>query len=118
MSIQSVARLWDDVRVDPDATDELVRQLVATAGALGEAIGVLEGDGPVIADDWGGPHRDAFDVEREQLADSGRALIEQLLATASTVTATLAAAEGEQQLRMRLRDRAMAAESCEARRPC
>lgn len=111
-------RIWDDVRVDEVATDELIRQLVATAGAMGEVVAVLEGDGPVIAEDWGGPHRDAFDADRAQIAESACSLAEQLLVAAAGAGAVLATGEGEQRLRNRLRSQLMADEVCRPGRAC
>jgi hypothetical protein len=95
--------LVTDVRADPGAADDLVRQLVATAGGLGEALAVLAGDGPLIAGDWGGPHRLAFDADREQVLAVGHALADALFAAAGHVASVLAEAEGEQRLRERLR---------------
>jgi hypothetical protein len=110
--------LWADVRADAAATDELVRQLVATAGAVGEVVAVLEVDGPAIVDDWGGPHREAFDADRARLVASGHALAASLLASAREATALLAAAEGEQRLRARLRHQLLAAAACAPGDPC
>lgn len=112
MSDRSRSSLWDNVRIDADATDDLVRQLVATAAALGEAASLLDGDGEVVAQDWGGPHRDAFDDDRARIAESARAVSENLLATAAAASALLAAGEGEQHLRMRLRYQAQAEQEC------
>jgi len=113
-----MSSIWSDVRSDAVATDELVRQLVATAGAVGEVLGVLEGDGPVIAEDWGGPHREAFDADRGRLLERGNELVESLLAAAGDAAALLAASEGEQRLRVRLRNQVLAAEACAPGRPC
>jgi hypothetical protein len=110
--------LWANVRVDPVATDALIEQLVATSGALGEVAAILDADGPVIADDWGGPHRDAFDDERTRLVTSARAAAEELVRVASAAAALLSAAEGEQHLRMRLRSQALAETACQPGEPC
>ena len=110
--------LWSNVRADSLATDALVTELVATSGALGEVAAILDADGPIIAEDWAGPHRDAFDGERAELAAAVRALAEDLLVVAASATALLAAAEGEQHLRMRLRSQALADAACEPGEPC
>lgn len=110
--------LWADVRVDPAATDTLVRELVATARALGEVAEVLAGDGLLIAEDWGGPHRDAFDVDRDGLVASIAALAERLLWAAADAAELLASGQGDQRLRVRLRHQALAAEACAPGRPC
>lgn len=100
---QYMPNLWSDVRIDPAASDEVVRQLLATSVAVGEVAAVLAGDGPVIADDWGGPHRLRFDERRERLVAVAGRIADGLLGAATAVTAALAAGEGEQQLRHRLR---------------
>jgi hypothetical protein len=79
---------------------------------------VLEGDGPVIAEDWGGPHRVAFDADRARLVESGHELVAALLASAREAAALLAAAEGEQRLRVRLRHQILAAGACAPGGPC
>lgn len=119
MQSHVMSSIWTDVRWDQGATDELVRQLLATAGALGDVVGILRGGaGPVAPGDWGGPHRDAFDVDRLRIAGTAERLAEQLLHTAASAGATAAAADGEQRLRVRLRHRAMAADGCVPERPC
>lgn len=98
--------IWTDVRWDQAATDELVRQLLATADAVGEVVAVLERDGPVLVDDWGGPHRLAYDDDRHRLVAGARELAEGLVATAAAAAARAATAESEQRLRFRLRHEA------------
>jgi hypothetical protein len=109
--------MWNDVRYDPDATDRLVRELVGTAGAIEEVLGILGGDGPVIAEDWAGPHRLTYDEERERLVTAAVAVRELVLAAAQGVVAALAAARGEQALRVRLRAE-LAPHACAEGRAC
>jgi hypothetical protein len=96
--------VWSDVRFDLELSEELVRQLVATAGAVGDVLGVLSFDLPLMAEDWLGPHRLAFDDDRARLLRVGEDLLASLLAAARDAAALLAAAEAEQRLRSRLRD--------------
>ena len=98
-----MSSIWSDVRWDAAATDEVVRQLLAAASAVGEVVAILEGDGPVGPRDWGGPHRMAYDQDLVRLRTSARTVAEHLVATAATAAARAAAAQAEQRLRERLR---------------
>jgi hypothetical protein len=113
-----MSSIWDDVRTDPVATEELVRQLVASASAVADALAVLDRDVPSITEDWTGPHRQVFDDELAHLRRRGAELVARLLAGASAAAALQAAADGEQRLRTRLRQQAMAEEACAPAVPC
>ena len=95
--------VWTDVRFDPGASEELVRQLVATAGAVSDVLAVLSHDLPLMAEEWLGPHRQAFDDDRARLVRVGEDLAAALLSAAGDASARLVAAEAEQRLRGRLR---------------
>lgn len=94
--------LWVDVRVSVAHTDALVHDLLATASAVEGALVLLaaEAIGP---GDWAGPHRLAFDAEREALLRRGADLAAALVASAHEAAALLAAGEGEQRFRDRVR---------------
>jgi hypothetical protein len=95
-----------------------VGQLVAAAAAVGESLAVLEQDAPSIVEDWTGPTRDAFDAHLAELRRWGRSLAEALLAGAAAASALQAAADGEQRLRIRLRQQAAADDACAPGVPC
>jgi hypothetical protein len=99
--------IWTDVQTDPAITDELVRQLAAAAAAIGEALAVLEHDRPWVTEDWTGLHRQLFDDELGRLRRRGQRLVEELLQGVSVASTLQAAAEGEQRLRVRLRQQAL-----------
>ena len=94
--------LWVDVRVSVAHTEALVHELLATAATVEASLAVLavRAIGP---DDWGGPHRLVFDDEREVLLRRGTELVEALVASARQAATLLAAGEGEQRFRDRLR---------------
>lgn len=98
----SLPSLWIDVRASAGRTEVLVGELLASAAAV-EAALLLLVDDAVAPDDWGGPHRLAFDTERRQLHERGRHLVAALRATAQDAASLQAAAEGEQRLRERVR---------------
>lgn len=83
-------------------TEALVHDLLDTAARVEASLALLA-PGAVAADDWGGPHRLAFDAEREALLRRGSALHAALAASANDASALLAAAEGEQRFRERVR---------------
>jgi uncharacterized protein YukE len=113
-----MSSIWSDVRSDAETTDDLVGQLLAAAAAVGEALAVLDQDAPAIVEDWTGPHREAFDAELAALRQWGHDLAEVLLAAAAVATTLQAAAEGEQRLRVRLRQQALTDEACAPGVPC
>jgi hypothetical protein len=94
--------LWMDVRVSVAHTEALVHELLATAATVEASLAVLAA-GSIGPDDWGGPHRRAFDDEREVLLRRGTELVDALVASARQAAMLLAAGEGEQRFRDRLR---------------
>ena len=94
--------LWVDVRVSVAHTEALVHDLLATAATVEASLLVLaaEAIGP---EDWAGPHRLVYDAEREVLVRRGAELAAALVASAHEAAALLAAGEGEQRLRERIR---------------
>jgi hypothetical protein len=91
-----------DVRVSVAHTDALVHDLLATAAAVESSLALLarEAIGP---GDWAGPHRLLFDTERDLLLRRGADLVGALVASAQEAAALLAAGEGEQRFRDRVR---------------
>lgn len=110
--------IWTDVHWDRAATDDLVRQLLATAGAVGDVIAVLGGDGPVDDQSWSGPHRHVYDGERRDLVAGARRLADALVAAAGRTAALAEVAAGEERLRARLRSQSMAESACVPGEPC
>jgi hypothetical protein len=110
--------LWEDVRHDPSATHRLIRELLATAGAVGEVVAVLRADGPIIAEDWGGPHRERFDAGRRAMVEAADQTAMALAGAARLAAALLASAEGEQRLRVRMRNQVLLVGACAPGRPC
>jgi hypothetical protein len=98
----SDSSLWVDVRLSVAHTEALVHELLRTSAAVEASLALLaaEAIGP---GDWGGPHRLAFDLEREVLVRRGTDLASALLASAGEAAALLAAGEGEQRFRERVR---------------
>jgi hypothetical protein len=110
--------LWDDVRFDPHASDELATQLAHTAIAVEEAAAVLGADGGSMGHDWIGPTRAAFDDALPEVLAAARVVADQLLRAAAAAVAATAAAEGEQQLRHRLRNEATLGATCAVGQAC
>lgn len=118
-----MSSIWDDVRWDEAAAEELVGQLLATAAAVGEAAAALGRSVPVERGDWGGPHRDAFDTDHRRVVGAAEHLAEALVAAARRAAALAETAAGEQRLRVRLRLQHEAASgagvpACRPGRPC
>jgi hypothetical protein len=94
--------LWVDVRVSVAHTEALVHELLATAATVEGSLALLA-QGAIGPGDWAGPHRLAFDAEREVLLRRGADLAGALVASAHEAAALLAAGEGEQRFRERVR---------------
>lgn len=87
VSLTTSTGTWRPVPVqfDDAAADEAVRELVLTANALHSMAALLAADAPVVAEDWRGRHRTAFDAESARHAASMTVLADSLTTTATAI---------------------------------
>lgn len=105
-----VPSVWDDVRFDHGAADELRRQLAATALAIAEAMAAVDAEAIPATADWVGAYSLDFDAERAGWSALAAELVASVELAVAEVTAAEAAAV-DQATRVALRERLAAVPS-------
>ncbi len=106
-----VPSVWDDVRFDHGAADELRRQLTATALAIAEAMAAVDAEAIPATADWVGAYSLDFDAERAGWSALAAELVASVELAIAEVTAAAEAAAVDQATRVALRERLAAVPS-------
>jgi hypothetical protein len=75
------------MRFDFEAADTAAYELELTSQSLMEIAALIEGDAPVVTEDWRGRFREVFDVESLSHDNAARTLANDLLTAASMIRA-------------------------------
>lgn len=94
---------FEDVVYDAQAADDAMHELALAATSLGDALALVEADGPVVVEDWRGESRHVFDEEIVGLLTAGHQLVALLTAAGAAVVAASESAYDEQRRRLSLR---------------